>query len=80
MRRYRLHHKHAAADCPAVFASWRGFASPLRHGVAKGTCRTGGHELWWDVDADSPAAALDMLPDFVADRTQVTAIDDVPIP
>jgi hypothetical protein len=36
--------------------------------------------LWWDVDADSPAAALDMLPDFVADRTQVTAIDDVPIP
>lgn len=80
MIRYRLHHRHTAAECPAAFASWRGFVSPLRHGVATGSCARGGHELWWDVDADSSAAALALLPGFVAERTQASPVDEVPIP
>lgn len=80
MTRYRLHHRHTAAECPAVFASWRGFASRLRHGVATGSCARGGHELWWDVDAENQTAALALLPPFVAARTQASPITDVPIP
>lgn len=78
--RYRLHHRHPATKCAAVFASWRGFASPLRHGVAVGSCASGGHELWWDVDADDETAALALLPDYVAARTRVIPIREVPIP
>lgn len=80
MARYRLHHRHSAAECAAVFASWRGFASPLRHGVAVGSCASGGHELWWDVEADDESAALALLPEYTAARTQVDPISDVPIP
>lgn len=80
MARYRLHHRHDAAECAAVFASWRGFASPLRHGIALGSCAGGGHELWWDVEADDEAAALALLPEYIAARTQVVPISDVAIP
>lgn len=80
MTRYRLHHRHSAAECPVVFASWRGFLSPLRHGAATGSCGNGGHDLWWDVEADSPDEALAQLPRFVADRTTAIPIEDVPIP
>lgn len=80
MKCYRLHHRHTAAECPAVFASWHGFASPLRHGIATGSCARGGHELWWDVGAESATVALELLPEFVAVRTKATAVDDVPIP
>lgn len=80
MTRYRLHHRHTAAECPAAFASWRGFASPLRHGVAASSCARGAHELWFDVEADDPVAALALLPKFVAERAQASPVDDVPIP
>lgn len=78
--RFRLHHRHTATECPAVFASWRGFFSPLRHGVAVGSCARGRHDLWWDVDADNADAALALLPPFVADRTDATPVQDLPIP
>jgi hypothetical protein len=80
MTRYRLHHRHTPAECPAAFASWRGFASPLRHSVATGNCARGGHQLWWDVEADTSAAALALLPTFVAERTLASPVDDVLIP
>lgn len=80
MTRYRLHHRHTAQECAVAFASWRGFNSPLRHGAATGSCVRGGHELWWDVDADSPAAALALLPQFVGERTRAIPVEDVRIP
>lgn len=63
-----------------MFTSWRGFASPLRHGTALGSCATGGHELWWDVEAVDESAALALLPEYVAARTRADPVNDVPIP
>jgi hypothetical protein len=80
MPAFRLHHRHAPRECAAAFAAWRGFQSPLRHRTTIGTCRLGGHELWWDVEVDSVAAALALLPRYVAERTEVVAVEDVRIP
>jgi len=40
----------------------------------------GGHDLWWTVDAVDEREALAQLPEYVADRTEVVRIDEVPIP
>ena len=45
-----------------MFASFKGYASPLRHGATIGSCRSGGHELWWTVEAASEVEALALLP------------------
>jgi hypothetical protein len=75
-----LHHQHAAAECAAAFAAWLGFNSPLRHRRAASTCLTGGHTLWWRVQADDPAAALALLPKFVARRTTPIEVREIEIP
>jgi hypothetical protein len=80
MARFRLQHRHRAHECPVVFAAWQGFASPLRHRVTVASCRSGGHEIWWDVEAASVDEALAQLPGFVAQRTTASSIGDVQIP
>ena len=80
MTRYLLCHHHEARECRVAFAAWAGFPSPLRHRPALGTCAQGGHSLWWTVEADSEHAALAQLPEYVAERTDVVQIDEVPIP
>ena len=57
-----------------------GFQSPLRHRPAASTCLTGGHAVWWRVQADDAAAALAQLPLFVARRTVPIEVRDVEIP
>jgi hypothetical protein len=78
--RFRLHHAHDDIECPAAFAAWRGFMSPLRHQPTTGRCAGDRHELWWDVDADNPDAALTLLPPFLASRSEAIAVTEVPIP
>ena len=80
MPRYVLLHHHEAADCGTAFAAWKGFASPLRHRATIGSCPSGGHRLLWTVEAESERAALDQLPQFLAARTNVVEVSDVPIP
>jgi hypothetical protein len=80
MPEFLLHHRHAADDCATAFAAWRGFRSPLRGGATASSCLAGGHELWWRVEASGPDAALAMLPRYVAERTRVARVNDVPIP
>lgn len=80
MPTFLLAHRHTADECRFAFAAWRGFSSPLRHGRAMSTCPDGGHRLWWTVEAPDAAAALAQLPPFLAERTRVTAVTDVPIP
>ena len=80
MARYLLHHRHEPDECGVVFASFKGHDSPLRHQPALASCRTGGHEIWWAVDADSEEDALRLLPFYVATRTTVTRVSEVQIP
>ena len=44
-----------------MFASFKGHRSPLRHRATLASCRSGGHAIWWEVEADSEAAALALL-------------------
>jgi len=78
--RLLLHHRHEPHDCGAAYAAFRGHDTPLRHRAAAASCRWGGHEVWWTIEAAGADRALALLPRFVAERTTVTRIDDVVIP
>jgi len=77
---FLLHHTHQPHECAAAFAAWHGFDSPLRHGLVPSTCLTGGHGLWWEVEAASAHEALALLPRFVAERTTPEQVREVQIP
>jgi hypothetical protein len=78
--RFLLHNRHAADDCGVVFAAFQGFTSPLRHTAALASCRSGGHEIWWQAAADDEDAALRQLPRYVATTSTATRVDDVDVP
>jgi hypothetical protein len=80
MSRYLLHHRHEPHECGVVFASFKGHESPLRRQATLGSCRSGGHAIWWTVDAASEDDALALLPFYVAERTTATTVGDVEIP
>lgn len=80
MARYVLQHRHEPQECGVAFASFKGHASPLRHQATLASCRTGGHTIWWTVEANSEADALRLLPRYVAERTTVTRVSEVEIP
>ena len=40
-------------ECGVVFAAFKGHQSPLRHQPTLASCRSGGHAIWWTVDAAS---------------------------
>ena len=77
---FLLHHRHEPRECGAAFAAWRGFSSVLRQRDAASTCLFGGHAIWWRVHAADSAAAHELLPPYVADRTTITEIRPVRIP
>jgi len=80
MVQYLLEHRHAAAECGVVYASFKGSESPLRHRATLASCRSGGHAIWWAVRAGSEQEALCLLPYFVAERTKVARVTEVDIP
>jgi hypothetical protein len=80
MSRYLLTHRHSAAECGVVFASFKGHESPLRHRATLASCRSGGHAIWWTVEAASEEDALGLLPFFVAERTSISRVSEVQIP
>lgn len=80
MPRYVLHHRHEPHECGVVFTSFRGHESPLRHRPTVGSCRSGGHEIWWTVEAETDEGALRLLPFYVAERTTATPVQEVEIP
>lgn len=77
---YLLHHRHEPHECGVVFASFKGHESPLRHRATVASCRSGGHAIWWTVDAPTEADALGLLPRYVAERTSATRVSKVEIP
>ena len=80
MPRYLLHHRHEPDECGVVFASFKGHQSPLRHQTTLASCRSGGHEIWWTVDAEREQDAFRLLPFYVAERTTITRVSQVQIP
>jgi hypothetical protein len=77
---YLLQHRHEPQECGVVFASFKGHESPLRHRATLASCRSGGHAIWWTVEAESEADALRLLPYYVAARTNATRVSEVEIP
>jgi hypothetical protein len=80
MSRYLLHHVHEACECGVVFASFKGHDSPLRRQVTLASCNSGGHAIWWTVEAPSEKDALALLPSYVAARTTAIPVGEVRIP
>jgi hypothetical protein len=80
MPRYLVQHRHESHECGVVFASFKGHDSCLRHRPTVSSCASGGHAIWWLVDAPSEAAALALLPFFVAERAIATRVSEVEIP
>ena len=80
MTQYLLHHHHEPDECGAVFASFKGHRSPLRHQSTLASCRSGGHAIWWTVEAATEEDALGLLPAYVAERTTATRVSEVQIP
>jgi hypothetical protein len=85
MATYMLSHSHGPNECRVAFAAWRGFESPLRHDRTLGSCAASGgangvHRIWWTVEADGPAEALALLPEYVAARTEVSPVRDLATP
>jgi hypothetical protein len=80
MSRYVLEHHHEPSECGVVFASFKGHPSPLRHQATLASCRSGGHAIWWTVEAETEADALRLLPYYVAARTTVSRVSEVEIP
>ena len=50
---YLLQHHHEALECGVVFAAFSGHESPLRHRATLASCSSGGHAIWWTVEASS---------------------------
>jgi hypothetical protein len=80
MPRFLIHHRHEPCECGAVYASFRGSGSPLRHRAALASCCCGGHAIWWTVEAPSARAALALVPAFVAERATAMRVGEVDIP
>jgi hypothetical protein len=77
---YVLHHRHEPHECGVAFASFKGYESPLRRQVVLASCRSGGHAIWWTVEAESEEEALELLPFYVAERTAAARVSEVEIP
>jgi hypothetical protein len=80
MALYLVQHRHEPAECAATFAAWKGFDSPLREGSAWCSCPTGGHHLWFVVEAADGDTALSQVPRFLAERSKAVRVAEVRIP
>jgi hypothetical protein len=80
MFRFLLQHRHEPHECGVVFAAFRGHESTLRRRATLASCLSGGHEIWWSVEAATEQDALALLPFYVAERTTTTRVDEIQIP
>jgi hypothetical protein len=78
MPRYLVHHRHEPHECGIAYTAFTGHESSLRHRATLASCPSGGHAIWWAVDAATEALAL--LPFFVAERSTATRVSEVEIP
>jgi hypothetical protein len=57
-----------------------GVSQSVARGRPLGSCASGGHRLWWTVQAADGAAAMAQLPGYVAERTVAQEVREVAIP
>jgi hypothetical protein len=77
---FLVHHRHEPHQCGIAFAAFKGHESSLRHRATLASCLSGGHAIWWAVEATSEEDALRLLPYFVARRSTVTRVTKVVMP
>jgi hypothetical protein len=77
---YLVHHRHEPHECGVAFTAFKGHESPLRQQATLASCASGGHAIWWAVEAATEVEALALLPFFVAERSTVTQVSEVEIP
>ena len=77
---FLLHHRHEPGECGVAFASFRGHDGPLRRRPTLASCGSGGHAIWWSVQAETEEEALAQLPFFVAERATATQVSEVQFP
>jgi hypothetical protein len=80
MPRFLVHHRHHPHECGIAFTAFKGHESSLRRRATLASCISGGHAIWWAVDAVTEQQALALLPFFVAERSTVTRVAEVFIP
>jgi hypothetical protein len=80
MPSFLIQHRHEPPECGVVFAAFKGHDSPLRHQAALASCLSGGHAIWWTVEAAEEQDALLLLPFFIAHRSTITRVGQVVIP
>jgi len=72
---YVLHHTHRPAQCPEISEVWDALDAPaaLRGHELYCYCRSGDHGSFIVVEAESPEAALALLPALLRPTTRVYA-------
>ena len=80
MPRFLVHHRHEPHECGTAYAAFKDHDSVLRHRAAIASCSSGGHAIWWSVDAPTEGEALALLPFFVARRCTAIPVREVVIP
>ncbi|MQA74413.1 MAG: hypothetical protein GEU88_08770 [Solirubrobacterales bacterium] len=80
MATFLITHRHDLSLCRVAFAAWRGFESPLRSHRTLSSCIEGDHSIWWRVEASDRDAALALLPEWIAARSEVSPVQEVEIP
>ena len=80
MPRFLVHHRHEPHECGVAYAAFKDHDSVLRHRAAIASCCSGGHAIWWSIDAATEEEALALLPFYVARRSTVTHVHEVVIP
>ena len=80
MPRFLIHHRHAAARVRRRVRGLPGPREPAPPPPTLASCASGGHAIWWTVEAATEADALALLPFFVAERSTVAAVSEVEIP
>jgi hypothetical protein len=80
MPTFILSHQHRPDECRIAIAAWKGYRSPLRGSRPLGSCASGGHRVWWTVEAADAESALSQLPSYVALRTVAEAVREILIP
>ena len=77
MPHYVVVHKHQAEDCQEVFDDLKNAGALLRDVSIYCTCPSGDHGGYFVVDASSPEAVQEALPEKMRSGTTVTAAEAI---